>query len=141
MHQISYVADGIANELLKLNIVENAQPFLEVYNDCLHAAVFPWQKHNLLLRLVDHIAFRLSTGRSSLDAILQVKTLAEDAIKGTRWEHGHKKYYAAFNSSSSAHIIQRSSVIKLKKNSSTLDLLAWLTVDFRYAALAAVTSC
>lgn len=55
---------------------------------------------------MDHIAFGLSTGRSSLDAILQVKTLAEDAIKGTGWENGHKKYNAAFNSSSWAHIIQ-----------------------------------
>lgn len=45
--------DSIPNEALKQANAENAQPFLYVYNNCLHDRVFPktWRKQKLVLLL------------------------------------------------------------------------------------------
>lgn len=71
-------------------------------------------------RLVDHIGaisnnkYGFQREWSVVDAIPQVKILAEHATKGTSWKNGNKKYGAvitldmknAFNSASCAHIMQ-----------------------------------
>ncbi|GBP94342.1 hypothetical protein EVAR_65488_1 [Eumeta japonica] len=87
--------DGIPNIALKTIIKAAPSLFLEAYNSCLKEA-FPRKWKATIDAVVDPLLadnqYGFRKGRSTLDAISLVVNTAKEAIAGTRWKGGAKKY-------------------------------------------------
>ncbi|GBP70071.1 Retrovirus-related Pol polyprotein from type-1 retrotransposable element R1 [Eumeta japonica] len=96
--------DGIPNIALKTIIKAAPSLFLEAYNSCLKEGLFlvngnsnDWYCYRKRIdAVVDPLLadnqYGFRKGRSTLDAISLVVNTAKEAIAGTRWKGGAKKY-------------------------------------------------
>jgi len=86
--------DGVPNQVLKTVMIANAEIFVDLFTTCLREGIFPkcWKLQRRRRSGLSELQFGFRKGRSTIDAVEEVCTIAQAALEGTRWRGGAKEY-------------------------------------------------